>query len=223
MEPLGGCKSLSEGLDTGVSPQQYRADSFRHCSGNVELSRMQQVRQNMLTSQQCISTVTKMSKPPTPTRWRYDALLQLLRASEGVWDASRVFFGRWQLTSSQFNVLNLLYEHPQGCTQIQVSRQLLTHRSNVTGQLPRLESRGLLQRTDHARDIRAYAVKLTARGRRIIEAIRPEHFCAGEQLLAHLSAAEAKQLNVQMERLIAAAKVAQKRFSESSNPKKRRR
>ena len=164
-----------------------------------------------------------MSKAPSTTRWRYLALLQLLRASEGVWDASRVFFGRWHLTSSQFNVLNLLYEHPQGCTQIEVSRQLLTHRSNVTGQLPRLESRGLLQRTDHTQDTRAYAVKLTARGRRLVDEIRPEHYLAGEHLLDHLSATEAKQLNAQMEKLIAAANIARQSYSERSTPTKRRR
>ena len=177
----------------------------------------------MWTSQQWAITVGGMAKTPAPARWRYDALLQLLRASEGIWDASRAFFGHWQLTSSQFNVLNLLYEYPQGCTQIEISRQLLTHRSNVTGQLPRMAVRGLLQRADHARDTRAYAVKLTARGRRIVGEIRPEYYRAGEHLLDHVSVADARRLSAQMEGIIVAARVVQRTHPVNASPIRRRR
>ena len=45
---------------------------------------------------------------------RYRALLQLLRTAENLWNASRVFFGRWDLSPSQFNVLNLLSGEPDG-------------------------------------------------------------------------------------------------------------
>ena len=81
---------------------------------------------------------------------RYQALIELLRTAETLWNASRVFFARWDLSPSQFNVLNLLYEQPGGCTQIELSRQLIMHRSNVTGLVDRLEARGLLQRQDSA-------------------------------------------------------------------------
>ena len=64
---------------------------------------------------------------------RYRALLQLLRTAETLWNASRLFFVRWDLSPSQFNVLNLLYDQPDGCTQIGLSRSLIMHRSNVTG------------------------------------------------------------------------------------------
>ena len=53
---------------------------------------------------------------------RYRALLQLLRTAETLWNASRLFFVRWALSPSQFNVLNLLYDKPDGCTQIELSR-----------------------------------------------------------------------------------------------------
>ena len=39
---------------------------------------------------------------------RYQALIELLRTAENLWNASRVFFARWELSPSQFNVLNLL-------------------------------------------------------------------------------------------------------------------
>src|ERR1700733_10022948 len=92
---------------------------------------------------------------------RYQALIELLRTAETLWNASRAFFARWDLSPSQFNVLNLLHDLPGGCSQIELSRQLIMHRSNVTGLVDRLESRGLLRRTDSPTDRRAFTVILT--------------------------------------------------------------
>src|SRR5919197_4265703 len=92
---------------------------------------------------------------------RYQALLQLLRTAEALWNASRLFFARWDLGPSQFNVLHLLYGQPEGCTQVELSRWLIMHRSNVTGLVDRLEARGLVRRRDNTNDRRAYRVVLT--------------------------------------------------------------
>src|ERR1043166_6368679 len=80
-----------------------------------------------------------LDKLPGP---RYGALLQLLRTAEALWNSSRLFFARWDLSPSQFNVLNLLCDHPDGCTQIELSRQLIMHRSNLPGLIDRLEQLG---------------------------------------------------------------------------------
>src|SRR5260221_6596386 len=113
------------------------------------------------------------TSPPGP---RYRALLQLLRTAETLWNASRVFFARWELSPSQFNVLNLLHAQPDGCTQIELSRQLIMHRSNVTGLVDRLEKRGLLQRKDVHSDRRAYRVVLTAAGDALLKDILPRYY-----------------------------------------------
>src|SRR5690349_19868619 len=94
----------------------------------------------------------------THVQSRYDALLQVLRTADRIWNTSRLFFERWDLSPSQFNVLNLLYNHPDGLSQIELSRQLIMHRSNVTGLVDRLERRSLVQRNDLATDRRAYRV-----------------------------------------------------------------
>ena len=44
----------------------------------------------------------------------YRVLMELLRTADTVWNASRVFFERWDLSPSQFNVLNLLHLNPAG-------------------------------------------------------------------------------------------------------------
>ena len=99
-----------------------------------------------------------MAAQATPPSRRRLALVQLLRTAEVLWEVSRVFFARWDLSPSQFNVLNLLEEHPEGLSQTDLGRQLLTHRSNVTGLIDRLEKRHLVRRRDVSGERRAYRV-----------------------------------------------------------------
>lgn len=125
---------------------------------------------------------------------RYQALIELLRTAETLWNASRVFFARWDLSPSQFNILNLLHEHPGGCTQIELSRQLIMHRSNVTGLVDRLEARGLLQRQDSLTDRRAFIVVLTPAGRKLIRQIQPHYYQAAETVWEGVTIERTKQL-----------------------------
>ena len=112
------------------------------------------------------------SQPSDP---RYPALLQLLRTSDVIWNASRRFFERWELSPAQFNLMNLLFESEAGLTQSELGRELLTHRSNITGLVDRLESRGWVTRREEAGDRRAWRVVLTPTGRRVIEGILPSY------------------------------------------------
>ncbi|HAV61232.1 MAG TPA: hypothetical protein DCY13_02565, partial [Verrucomicrobiales bacterium] len=137
----------------------------------------------LLTWQQSVdrhSAVSRTSATPGP---RYAALLQLLRTSETIWNASRLFFARWDLSPSQFNVLNVLYGFPEGLTQVELSRELITHRSNVTGLVDRLEKRGLLRRAPVPGDRRAYRVTVTAAGTALLTEILPEYHGRAELAL----------------------------------------
>src|ERR1019366_1699820 len=98
----------------------------------------------------------------------YRALMELLRTADALWNASRVFFERWDLSPSQFNVLNLLHHNPEGLSQTDLSRQLIMHRSNLTGLVDRLEERGLVARREVAADRRAYNVVLHRAGTRLL-------------------------------------------------------
>jgi DNA-binding MarR family transcriptional regulator len=106
---------------------------------------------------------------------RYDALIQLLRTADTIWNASRLFFEQWELSPSQFNVLNLLHSQPNGLSQMELSRQLIMHRSNVTGLIDRLERRQLVARKEVATDRRAYRVVLTPAGKRLLKRILPAY------------------------------------------------
>jgi len=125
---------------------------------------------------------------------RYQALLQLLRTADTLWNASRVFFARWDLSPSQFNVLNLLSDQPDGLSQIKLGQLLITHRSNVTGLVDRLERRGLVARRDSAHDRRAYCVVLSAAGHKLIQRILPEYYRVADKVWAGFSPQRAKVL-----------------------------
>ena len=125
---------------------------------------------------------------------RYQALLQLLRTADTIWNASRLFFDRWQLSPSQFNVLNLLQSNPAGLSQSELGRFLIMHRSNITGLVDRLEKRGLVERHDVAADRRAYRVALTPAGIKLLREILPRYYEGAVQVWGKLPAKRAAEL-----------------------------
>lgn len=124
----------------------------------------------------------------------YEALLQLLRTSESIWNASRIFFLRWDLSPSQFNILNVLRDHPEGTTQIELSRTLIMHRSNVTGMIDRLEQRRLVTRRDNPDDRRAYRIVLTKDAHRLLADILPAYYAAAESVFAGFSTKRSREM-----------------------------
>ena len=124
----------------------------------------------------------------------YRALMELLRTADTVWNASRVFFERWDLSPSQFNVLNLLHFNPAGLSQTDLSRQLIMHRSNLTGLVDRLEKRGLVARREVAADRRAYSVVLTPAGTRLLREILPRYYEEATRVWDRLPARRATEL-----------------------------
>jgi DNA-binding MarR family transcriptional regulator len=136
---------------------------------------------------------------------RYQALIQLLRTADTLWNSSRLLFSRWNLGPSQFNVLNLLHEVPEGLSQIDLSRALLMHRSNVTGLVDRLEERKLVKRQGVPGDRRSYRVSLTAKGRQAMAEVLPLYYDAAERVWGKISADRALRLKSDLEQLCANA------------------
>lgn len=82
----------------------------------------------------------------------------------------------YDLTEAQFNVLMLLaYQAgPEGISQTQLSRMLLVNRANVTGLVDRMERDGLLERFSEPGDRRMRIIRMTEKGREILEkAVQP--------------------------------------------------
>ena len=135
-----------------------------------------------------------MNAPPTSPGPRHHALLQLLHTAETIWNASRLFFARWDLSPSEFNVLNLLRIRPEGWSQIELSRELIMHRSNLTGLVDRLEARKLVERQETPGDRRAYRVILTPAGQKLVQQILPHYYHATEEVWGDLPLLRAEKL-----------------------------
>lgn len=147
---------------------------------------------------------------------RYQSTLQLVRTADALWNASRVFFQNWDLSPSQFNILNLLRDRPEGVTQIALSRELIMHRSNVTGLVDRLEKRGLLERRETPGDRRAYRVALTAEGLQLLAEILPGYYLGAEEVWGGISPEDASRVTALLEQVAEnAQKVPQKLANES--------
>jgi DNA-binding MarR family transcriptional regulator len=119
--------------------------------------------------------------------------VRLLRAHALMLRAVRRGMPR-ELTLPQFDVLAQLAREPEGMTPGQLTRELLVTAGNVTGIVDRLEQLGLVQRKRVPEDRRVVRVRLTARGRRLMERVLPRHRRQVESLLAAMAPVELSRL-----------------------------
>ncbi len=89
-------------------------------------------------------------------------------------DCDRHFFTDHDLTPRQFWALQHLDEH-QGRSMVDLSRALLTDKSNVTAIVDRLEKKALARRTPAAHDRRVFLITLTPKGRQKRDVVRQAH------------------------------------------------
>ena len=81
------------------------------------------------------------------------------------------------LSSSTFNVLTILTrEENSDVKQQELSRLLLVSRANVTGLVESLVKMGLVERMLHEDDRRARIIRVTDKGRSLVEKILPGHY-----------------------------------------------
>jgi DNA-binding MarR family transcriptional regulator len=68
-----------------------------------------------------------------------------------------------------------LERYPQGLKMSELSRRLMVTGGNVTGLTDQLVAEGLVERQRVPDDRRAYAVRLTAEGKRVFDGMAAEH------------------------------------------------
>ena len=102
------------------------------------------------------------------------------------------------LTLPQFDVLAQLHRDPAGMTSSALTRALLVTAGNVTGIVGRLARLGLVERRPVPGDRRTARIRLTSRGRQVMERALPRH---GREVAALLSALPERDL-VQLRTLL---------------------
>lgn len=115
-------------------------------------------------------------------------LLGVTRQAEG---SLREFLRlRHDTTLPRFDVMAALYRRRDGVTMSELSRMLLVSNGNATTVVDRLESDGLVRRTQSETDRRTVYVALTPDGLATFEGLAAEHEAEVNQLFAGLTEAD---------------------------------
>ncbi len=123
-----------------------------------------------------------------------NAFVALSRASESVAAATSTDLANYDLSVSQFGVLEALF-HLGGMCQKELAKKILKSGGNMTMVLGNLEKRGLVKRTRDEEDSRKVIVELSQKGRELISQIFPSHVNLIEKVMSELSEQEQELLN----------------------------
>ena len=103
-----------------------------------------------------------------------DAYIKLQRAAETVMAHTTAHLADYDLTPSQFGVLEALH-HLGTLSQRDLSRKLLKSAGNISTVLKNLERRGLIARERSVADARYMEVCITEAGRRLLISFFAQH------------------------------------------------
>lgn len=121
------------------------------------------------------------------------AYVKLLRASDTVHALATRDLSKWDLTASQFAVMEALY-HLGPMVLSQIARKILKTSGNLTMVVRNLEKRGLVNRVPGEKDRRFVKLSLTEKGTRLMMDVFPKHAGCITELLAKLTSQEQAQL-----------------------------
>ena len=94
----------------------------------------------------------------------------------------------------RFDLMAQLQRFPRGLKMRELSERLMVTGGNVTGITDQLVAEGLVERRSIPEDRRAYAVRLTTKGRRTFDAMAAAHERWVIEMLAGLSSSERNRL-----------------------------
>lgn len=122
-----------------------------------------------------------------------DAFIKLMRAGNAVSTESGRRLSEYELTASQFAVLEALYHLGPMCLS-ELAGKILRTAGNLTMVLDNLEKRGLAKRVSGAKDRRFITAEITSRGRDMIREVFPEHARRIAEVMSRLTPEEQDQL-----------------------------
>jgi MarR family 2-MHQ and catechol resistance regulon transcriptional repressor len=122
-----------------------------------------------------------------------DSYIKLTRASESVFNRTTAHLANYDLTSSQFAVLEALH-HLGTLSQVELAQKLLKSTGNMTLVLRNLEKEGFICRERNPQDQRYVHVSLTDDGRKLIARIMPLHVQGVVDAMGVLTAEEQAEL-----------------------------
>jgi DNA-binding MarR family transcriptional regulator len=139
----------------------------------------------------------ELDRSPMGVVGRISRLAQLLQAE------LEPVFALHGVNGGEFDVLASLRRagKPYRLTPTELSKALMVTSGGMTKRLAALEGRGLISREPDPSDRRSTAVTLTREGKRLVEAILPEHVANEQRLLTELSGRQRSELAALLEAL----------------------
>jgi DNA-binding MarR family transcriptional regulator len=135
---------------------------------------------------------------------QHEALLNVYYTASCLKKKADQFFAPFGLTDVQFNLMMLVrYQlgDEGGLSQAQLSSMMLVNRANITSLVDRMEKAGLVERTDSPTDRRYNIVRLTAKGRKLIDEVEPLYAREVKKVISALKDSDQKKLITMLERI----------------------
>lgn len=130
-----------------------------------------------------------MARESAPNRLERSPLHLLHRAGQCAAEVFQAELGSGDLTPRQFAVLVTVSQN-EGLSQTHLVERTGIDRSTLADIVRRMLKKGLLQRRRTKEDARAYAVKLTDEGWRVLKSAEPMSRRVDERILSSLTAAQ---------------------------------
>ena len=123
-------------------------------------------------------------------------LLRFVDAYDGLMVHFSKLMSAYKLSPAVFNVLMILSRGSgKKFKQHDISKLLLVSRANVTGLVNALVRKGLAKRESDPTDRRAWLVRITPRGKCLLEAYLPRHYAESGRIFSGFKPAEKKVMD----------------------------
>ncbi|MCI0711152.1 MAG: MarR family transcriptional regulator [Chloroflexi bacterium] len=122
-----------------------------------------------------------------------DTYIKLQRATETSMSRTTAHLSNFDLTTSQFAVLEALY-HLGTLSQRDLAEKLLKSTGNMSSVLKHIEKRGLISRERNENDNRYMRVCITGSGRTLIDSMFKEHVAGIVEEMSVLTSEEQAEL-----------------------------
>ena len=135
---------------------------------------------------------------------QHEALLNVYYTASCLKKKADQFFAPFGLTDVQFNLMMLVRHQSsdeEGLSQARLSSMMLVNRANITSLVDRMEKGGMVERTDSPTDRRYYIVRLTAKGRKLLDEVEPLYAKEVRKVMAVLKDPDQKKLTAMLERI----------------------
>jgi DNA-binding MarR family transcriptional regulator len=125
-----------------------------------------------------------------------EALLSVMVAAATLNERMDRLCAKHKITRAQYNVLRILRGvHPEGHPRSEIACRMIDRASDITRLLDRLETRRLVRRTRGSEDQRQTVTYITAKGIKLLDAMKPSADAEVISILGRLGDEECRELS----------------------------